>query len=371
MPKRWIFHAGILMLLATLVFSGISCKSKPAVVEDEPPVEAPVQTQTAPSVSQELLNNLKAARDKAAQARQECIDVDGPVYFASDYDPVEAKYNDTGKNVNEGNADSVNQAISAYNDCAASFTDIAQRALPLYAEARVADVAKARQEALDAGAGDYFPGELGIADEKGDEMSSLFDANDYKGSIAAAKIALDYYTALKIGADANTRRTLIIKNDLVRYDEANFDKADTSALAAIDAYAAGDIDATLENVKEAAGLYNQVWLTAWKALATERRDSATQGRKDALDLKANVAVKQEYAEADEVFNQAGKAFQSQGFEEAAGFYEQASSMFVKVSEAARYKRQTAENAIEAADKKVAESEETALAAEEIIQGGAQ
>ena len=374
MPKRSISHIGSLLLLAVLILFSFSCKSTPKPAPEPAPVvekPAPAPAPKESNVTQEMLNNLQAAQDKAAKARQDSIEVDGPVYFADEWKATENNYVNTGKNVDRGSRDSVNNAISSYNECAATFSDIAQRSLPLYAEAQLAKIEAARKEAVDAGANEYYAEFLGVADGKRDEVKKLFDAMDYQGTIAEAKNVIDYYSFLKLFADAYVVRSAIVDKDFVKYDSSNFDKADKAGLAGVDNYDKGDIGAALKNAQEAAKLYNQVWKTAWKSLATERKGAATKEQKNALDAKANVAVKEGYAEANGIFNQANKGFQSQKYEDAAELYSQSIPKFIAVTEEAIIKRKIADEAIQVADQKVAESEETAIAAEEILRGDAE
>jgi hypothetical protein len=265
----------------------------------------------------------------------------------------------------------VQDAVNSYTSLSAAFEDITRRSLPLFAEAKQEEVLNARQAAIDAGAFEFSPGRFYLADEKGEEISRLIDAEDYRGAIDAAEIALNYYKGLKLGADAYMLRGAILDDNLARYDQGNFDLAEESGIKALNAYDEGDIATVMVVVQEALNRYNQVWKTAWHSIASERRDSASVERRAALNVKANVAVKDEYDAADSVYRQAGTKFQSEEFEDAAELYTRSASMFTVVWETAEYKRQIADEAIRAAEQKVAESDQTAREAEVILGEGAE
>ncbi|MDR0389795.1 MAG: hypothetical protein LBH73_06980 [Spirochaetaceae bacterium] len=363
--KQFFGFLGILML----VLLTLACKSQPPETEPESLVAPPETTAPVEEVSQALLNSLNDARSRAEAARQEAQSVNGPVYFPQEWEQADGSFTRTGSSVNTGNARSVQDAIASYNSLTTAFEDIVRRSLPLFAEAKQEEVFIARQAAIDAGAFEFSPGRFYIADEKGEEVSRRIEAEDYRDAIDAAEVALNYYTSLKLGADAYMLRGAILDDDLAHYDQRNFDLAEESGLKALNAYDDGDIAAVMVVVEEALNRYTQVWKTAWRSIASERRDIASVERRAALNVKANVAVKDEYESAESIYSQAGTKFQSEEFEDAAELYTRSSSLFTAAWENAEYKRQIADYAIRAAEQKVAESDQTAREAELILEEG--
>jgi hypothetical protein len=96
---------------------------------------------------------------------------------------------------------------------------------------------------------------------------------------------------------------------------------------------------------------------------------AQRERRNALDAKANVAVREDFNRVDQIYNRAESAYNSRVFDNAADLYIQAEAGFVNAALAAEEKRRIAQEAIEAADRKLAESETTAANAEKILEGG--
>jgi hypothetical protein len=364
MKRRYV--CGILGIVLLLAFS---CKTTPKETEPESlteSVDVPVETET---VTQAQLNTLNEARRRAETARQEAQNVHGPEYFPSDWSQADTRFAQTGRDIDTGNVQSVQNALTAYNELASAFEDITRRSLPLYAGAKREEVRSARQEAIDAGAFEIYPSQFYVADEKGEEVNTKIEAGDYYGAINAAPAALNYYTSLKLGSDAYNLREAILANNLAPYDQRDFDIAEENSLKALNTYDKDDISAVLGVVQEALNRYTQVWKTAWRSIASERRDAASVERRAALDLKANIAVKDEYNDAERVYGEAGSNYQAEQYEDAAERYARAAAMFTVVWETAEYKRQTADEAIRAAEQKVAESDQTAREAEIILGEG--
>ena len=88
-----------------------------------------------------------------------------------------------------------------------------------------------------------------------------------------------------------------------------------------------------------------------------------------MDLRANVAARQEFDPAEAIFNRANTEFRRQSFEEAAGLYDECLPRFILSAELALERRRAAEEALRRADQRVAESDETARNAELVLEGG--
>jgi hypothetical protein len=364
-------YAGFLSIVMLVILTA-ACKSTPPETGPESLVDASEPAiPPREEVSQALINTLNEARTRAEAARQEARSVNGPVYFSDEWNRADSQFTRLGSGLNMEDVQSVQDAVNSYNSLTAAFEDITRRSLPLLADAKQEEVLNARQAAIDAGAFDFSPGRFYIADEKGEEVSRRIEAGDYRGAIDAAGIALSYYTSLKLGADAYMVRGAIMDGKLESYDQANFDLAEENGIKALNAYDEGDIAAVMVVVQEALNRYNQVWRTAWHSIAIERRDAAGVERQAALNIKANVAVKDEYEAANSIYTQAGTKFQAEEFEDAADLYTRSASMFTVVWETAEYKRQIADDAIRAAEEKVAESDQTAQDAEVIFGEGAE
>jgi hypothetical protein len=196
-----------------------------------------------------------------------------------------------------------------------------------------------------------------------------YEAEDYYAAKDTAALTLTMYQALKTGADAYLARQDIVRRGFVAVDPENFAKADEIAAAAASDYTAGNITQARDEIEEASLRYNLVLKAGWLSFATERADAAAAERQKALDLKANVAVREDFNAASDVYDRGQSAFESEKYDDATVLYTDAASRFVVVAETAAEKRRIAEEAIREAEEKISESDENARQAELILEGG--
>ncbi|MDR2177587.1 MAG: hypothetical protein LBP20_06035 [Treponema sp.] len=235
--------------------------------------------------------------------------------------------------------------------------------------AREGEVLKARDEAIAAGILDYVPEYLDLADEIALEAERAYLAEDFSKGETDAQEALDRYRSLKTGMEAYLAREEIERRGFAAFDQANFDRADETLLAAAAAYEGEAAKDALARAGESKAAYESVLKTGWAAYTAQLRALAQRERRNALDAKANVAVREDFSRIDQIYNQAESAYNSKAYNNAAGFYIQAETGFAETVLAAEKKRQIAQTAIEAADKKLTESESTVENAEKILEGG--
>jgi hypothetical protein len=235
--------------------------------------------------------------------------------------------------------------------------------------AREGAVLKARDEAIAAGILDYVPEYLDLADETALEAERAYLAEDFSKGETDAQEALDRYRSLKTGMEAYLIREEVERRDFAGFDQANFDRADETLLAAAAAYEGEAAKDALAGAGESKALYDGVLKAGWAAYAAQLRGLAQRERGNALAAKANVAVREDFSRVEQIFKQAESAYTSKVYNNAADLYIRSEAGFVETVLAAEEKRRIAQEAIEAADKKLAESESTAENAEKILEGG--
>jgi hypothetical protein len=143
------------------------------------------------------------------------------------------------------------------------------------------------------------------------------------------------------------------------------------AVSGIADYEARNAAAAQDKADEALLRYNLALRTAKESFAAENGAAAATERQRALDLKANVAVRQDFDSAQSIYNRANSSYRSENFDSAAELYAESRSMYEVVSQVAREKRRIAEEALQTADEKMLESDNIAKDAELILEGGAQ
>jgi len=176
--KRGVFFVVLAFLMVVLM--SVSCRSKPAPVEsrqvtgpaqavESPPAQVPDRpaqvVERPPEVPdrQEQITErpvqafddpvVVEARTRAEAARFQAIDFRSPVYFPSEWEAIEARFQAA------DNAE-------AYNAASIAFDELFRRTLPLYAQGIEDEIMGVRTELISTGLTIYYPEGLIIADQK-------------------------------------------------------------------------------------------------------------------------------------------------------------------------------------------------------------
>jgi hypothetical protein len=348
MKKNALF---VLLGCSLLMLGYTSCQSAPK------PADPPKPAESGPPASEAL----KQAADGAAAARQRAIDFESPRYFPSDWESAEAAYAEAGKS---GDA-------AEYRRLSETYDGLFERSVPLYAQAREDEMMMLREAIKASGLTDAFPEYLPRADETALRARDQYEAKAYYPAKDSAAQALRMYQALNTGGDAWAARQDIIGRDFVSYDQENFDRATESGLAAIAAYEAGDSAAAGASAGQSLEGYTLVLQAGWAGYAANCAARAEAERQAALAVKANIAVRGTFDEAEDSYVQGNAALAEAAYEDAAAFFTNAEAVFVLASTAASEKRQAAADVIREAEEKLEQSDEAARQAEITIEGGEQ
>ncbi|MCL2215007.1 MAG: hypothetical protein FWC06_07345 [Treponema sp.] len=386
-----------------------------AAIPESAPVAAFVMILTAAS---EPASEHGLAAARAEESRKRAIDFECPAYFPSDWEAAEAQLNAAGD-------------PNAYNAAADVYDDLFRKTVPLYAQAREDEIISVRKQLIDTGLAQRYPVYLRNADrialaaldqyEAGDYYTSkstavaaldeyeilLLGANTYlarqrladtglthlvpkyiqnadhtaltaadqyeEGNKALAGIsanaALNEYEDLLLGADVYLIREEIIDRGFVQYDTANFLRADVAALAAASEFGAGDRNAAVFSAQEALLRYNIMLSNGWISYSSDRRQAASEERELALAERANIAARETFRTADTMYAQAGALFTSGDYHSASLVFVEAEAMFAISRKETAESRRRAQEAIRMAEERISASNETALEAERIIEGG--
>jgi hypothetical protein len=379
--------AGLLGIL--VLFGVVSCASTPPPAE--PPAPAPAAAPVVEPVQQPAkdpdleppdqaaLGLLEAAKARAEAARTRALDFFGSEFFVQDWDSAESQYALAKEQEKSATVGDVRGSIGRYDQTSAAYDRIFENALPLCVQALEEGIITARSEAMDAGIAVISPDHVLAADDTVDKALDLYEAKDYYPAAINAVKAWGMYQIMKIGTEAYKARQEILDYGFVKYDPDNYAVTEETAFAGLDIYDALVLVDTMDVLTSGEDLllqaeevrlgYNLVLDTGWRSYATERQASAGAERQNALDFKANVAVRVEYNAAQELYNRAASSYQAQHYAEAADLYFQAEFSFAASAGTAAQKRGLAEDAIQTAQDRAATSEATARSAEVILEGG--
>lgn len=389
----------VFVLFTFLLYMNISCKSSPApdpappritpqpspapeisvpdeIVQPAPPeitILAPPVQEPEPQVSQE--QELKAAQEKfnesmarAEEARKRAIDFEVPAYFPSEWDSIEDQFKTAG-NMPRSTESDLQAASDLLNSAADAYDDLFLKTIPLYAQAREDEILSAREELINTGLTRFFPELLHEADKKTLEALEQFESGDFYAARDTAAGALDEYETLLLGAKVLSARQEIVDRGFAEYDQENFNNAEMTAGAALSEFEAGNRKEAIAKAEEALLQYNSVLTNGWRTYASDRRKYALQERELAIEEKANIASRVLFNEADAVFNQAERNFSSGNFQNAAVSYVDSEERFIVSRHDTEERRRRALEAIRIAEEKIEESNETAIGADRVIEGG--
>ena len=350
------------VLLGLLVLAtAVSCKSSPPPETESPAPESDVLDQAS-------LNALEAAEDRALAAQKLIRDFEGPSAFPEDWANANSLLTEADRQKNTSTPQEITESAARYIKAAEAYEGMTGKVLGVYYEAREAELIAAWNTAVDAGAGELIPEYLEEADDTVANAVEKYEAKNYYGARDTAAQALTMYGVLKSGLDAYEVRVAIAERNFEDYDPLNVELADDTLRDAALDYSAKDFAGAKDKINSAMLLYNTSIKTAWESYAADKGAEAASDRQAALDMRANVAVRQEYNAAQDVYNRANSAFRDQKFNEAALGFEDSVMRFGVVMAETRVKRAAAEEALERANRKMAESDERARNAEIILEG---
>ena len=363
-------YIGWVLIGLLALFTAVSCKSAPppTAEEEAPTAAAPLDPNSLPP-DQATLNELNAAAARAAAARKLASDFGASTSFPQDWQSADSLYSQAEQQKKSSTMLETRDSIARYNRAADAFDALANKTLAQYYETKQKEIDSARNKAVSSGAAVLIPDYLLDADNAAADALKKYQAKDYYGAKESADKALSMYAALNAGLDAYKVREQIFGKGFEVYDPVNIQLADDTMWSAASDYEAKNYAGAKQKADAALLRYNQALKTGWESYAAEKGANASAERQKALDLRANVAVRQEFNSAQAIYVRANTAFNSQRFEEAAGLYEDCESMFEVIAEVALEKRLAAEEALRRANDKMNESNEKAKNAEVILEGG--
>jgi hypothetical protein len=199
-------------------------------------------------------------------------------------------------------------------------------------------------------------------------------AEDDADALAAfEKQRQDHQELGEILTQARVKRQEIMNDRLYETSQQRFDDADAALARATEAYDAGfdTLDkAVLDDGLAALSGFTAIIDEWWLAKAEAARDASAGIQQEALKLKADAAAKESYNLAAELHNKGETAFRSKDYGSAIDFYDDAVPVFVESIRIAGEKKARAELALEAAEKKISESEKLAEDAAKILENSA-
>jgi hypothetical protein len=158
---------------------------------------------------------------------------------------------------------------------------------------------------------------------------------------------------------ARAKRQEVMNSKFNEQYEDRFNSADDALNIATDSYGAGfeSVDeAALAAAHSALDGFTSIINDAWLAKAEDLQSTSGTMQQQALKLKADNAVKQNYNYATELYNKGNAAMRGNDYAAAAGFYQEAIPAFMETINIATEKKAKAELALKNAEEKISQSE---------------
>ena len=361
---RYLMLAG---LIAPLIF--FSCKTTDtgagaSLVDGHGLVEEDLSG-PADEVS---LAALAEAEAKAKEARAMAEYVNGPVHRPDEWKAAETRFKEADSRGAPETKGDVYERVAEWDAIKLAYDDIYKGSLDKFAQEQQEILAKAREKAVEAGAGDLVPDRLAMADALADKSKQLSAAGDINGSVLAGKEARDRYQILETLALAHKKQMEADEYDFFLRDPDNYLLAANAGNNAVDLYDEGDLAKSQAEADVALEKFRQVVRNGWNETVEETASVTKEWRDAALEIKANVAVRSDYSAAETVYNQAYVALRAEKYTEAIDLFAEAGGLFETAYENAMEKRIAAEEALQRTEQKLVESEELGQYADDIIGG---
>jgi hypothetical protein len=349
--RMTIRRVSVFGLAAVLLIA--SCATKPPVPTPEPE-PAPEPQITAPEPAKDpaiARDELEALHGRVVALRKEAFDLGLKDLMAKEYAEAEGRYV-PGKAALD--ADDRPKAKAELGAAEPLFKELVAKGGAMVAQTRKADAGSARERALKAGAQSLSPDSLAVAEAALAAADAALAAGDVKAAIAAYGAAITAYDAVEKRSLAVSAKARVDDLDYGPLDAGNYELAGKK-LSSVDELIAKDPKAAQDASEEALLRYKLVLAKGWELSAGARRGAAERFKLDAEAIKAQVAMKAEYAEAKAVWDEAVAEFAAGDHETATATFGQAERLFEAVYDQAAVKRAAAEAAIKAAGEKAAES----------------
>ena len=211
----------------------------------------------------------------------------------------------------------------------------------------------ARNVAVEAGAQEFASQQLAQIDALFEELKGKESFSEDETSDLEMR-----YNTLTNYVKAKSAKQKIDENELALYNQSSYNKGLENLTLVEDAYS--NESATSKEILQAANDaysdFNSVLISAYKSLAMAERKEALNAKKSADEVKAGVSRKEQYAEATQYFKDGDSLYSMQSPEKALNKYESAKNLYSELAADVKEKRSAALAAIEAAKKRVAESE---------------
>lgn len=357
---------GGLLVTVLVLMTATACKTTPPAQDLEP--EPPVVVETAPTP--EELAALDAAKIAAEEARAAASSIQASELLADDWKAAEEIMNGAHTLALKATDDAAAciEATASYKKAEAAYRTLYTDALPLFVSSALELIAAARETAIDAGAQEYWESHVASADAIADRSNTLLDQGDKDAAVPVLIETLDAWNALTSASRAVVVRTRIEQEGYTEDDPQNLELGSASLETFDTSFAAGSTKAARDAADEALLRLNLALNAGLIRIAGVSSRVAEEKKTAAYALKASVASKDIWKNAEAAFAAGEEAMAAERYDEAIASFDNAATLFEQAGIEAADKRARALEAMKAAEEAIRASDEKAAAADEELGG---
>jgi len=345
----------VLILATTAALFLSACATQPPEPTPEPePVVVPEPVPEPPKEPEISRESLEALHGRVLALRKEAFELGLKETLPKDYAEADARYV-SGKNALDADDRPLAKGeLEAAEPMLERLLTEGSAALYL---TRKSSIDAARERAMAANARAWSPEALDAAEATYDAAEALYEAaapTERRSALEALARTAGAFDAVEKRSIAEDVKARVDELDYGPLDAGNYALAGDK-LATVDSLIASDPTAARDASEEALLRYRLVLAKGWELAAGGRRGEAERLKLQAEDIKAQVAVKDDYAAAKAVWDSAVSAYAAGRHEDSVPLFAEAEARFQEAYEAAAAKRAAALAAIEAAKAKSEES----------------
>jgi len=349
----------IMGCLMVLVFTISACKTAPKPVPAPTPVEEKAPVTPPVTTVKPVDDALTALRDKMEALRTEGLKYGINTLKADEWAKAEA-VRATGLDAYGKDYD---LAKASFEDAISQYESILKSSFEQISASLEAEVIKAREDAILAGAKDYYPEQFALGDTAMEQANDFRNKDDFPNAYDSAQIAILRYQTLQNAMAALDLKQKIEKNDFAQYDQTDFDNAGIKFDEAVQAYGTADA-AALESIKGSVALYAAVNNAGFKVWCQDQEGKVTDVKDLCDSIKSQKAAKEDYAKAMAAYEASQKYAAADSWESAYYAGSDALDAFTAIYQDVSLRRNAADAAITAAKNRQAEGTELARQADE-------
>jgi hypothetical protein len=357
-------------LLVAIVAILASCASKPKAPEaaPAPAAQAPAApavepTPAAPTVSQDDLDKLLA---EAKELKKKAFDLKLFEVLPDDYKAADAILAGGQKAYDEKKAD---EAKSGLESAISAYKDLISRGIIEIAQAKRKEAEDIKSTAVKAGADSSQSERFGAGEETFQAADALLGESKAEESIPGFEKARLYYELAWKRAAATELRQGIEDKGYAQWDSGNFQLADTKYQAEEGFWASdneADRAAGVDALDEAILRFNLVVQKGRETAVSASKEKTDAEKQRSEDIKADVAAKEQYEAALELYKEGESQSAAKEYEAAVDAYDHSGTGFSEAYEIAAEKRAKAEAAMKAAGEAASESLRKAEEADSLL-----